>query len=218
MNKTLLLIPILCSLALNAPAQKQGEAVSKRDVLLSKGKPSLYITFERVGGIKPTSTRLAAVTSSREVTVSSPSSAADNEDNQVIWLRFHNNSCWAISFPTDSLYIGPKTTLLRLNDGRGVLAPREGLEVNVQYQAEPEPGVASVSLPIIRRADVLSNTWLASGRSVIFAVSREHLKKDLRVYVPFNYEWETAEHDSGGGEPEHRVYFRASDLPKKLQR
>lgn len=216
MNKALLLILFLCGLSLIAPAQQQQRGVIKRDVLLSKGKPSLYITFERFGDIKPTLNRLGGVTSSRDVTVRSPSSAPNNEQSQVVWLRFHNNSCWAITFPTDSLYIGPKTALIRLNDGRGALAPREGVEVNVRYRVEAEAGAASISTPVIQRTDVLSNTWLASGRSVIFAVSREHLKKDLKIYIPFHYEWETAEHDSGSAEPEHHVYFQAADLPKEL--
>jgi hypothetical protein len=51
---------------------------------------------------------------------------------------------------------------------------------------------------------------------VIFIVPREHLAKNLKVYVSYAYEWETAERDYGNKEPEHRVYFRAADLPPSL--
>jgi hypothetical protein len=67
------------------------------------------------------------------------------------------------------------------------------------------------------RGHVFSTSWLPSGRSVNFSVPREHLAKHLGVYVSFKYEWATAENDSGNNEPEHRVYFRASDLPAKSE-
>lgn len=65
--------------------------------------------------------------------------------------------------------------------------------------------------------DVFSSAWLPSGSSVIFSVPREQLSKNLAVFVRFNYEWEYGNRTFRTNEPEHRVYFRASDLTKTLQ-
>jgi hypothetical protein len=67
------------------------------------------------------------------------------------------------------------------------------------------------------QGDVFSSAWLPPGSSIIFSVPREHLSPDLMIFIRFNYEWEYGERTFGSDEPEHRVYFRASDLPKKLQ-
>jgi hypothetical protein len=108
---------------------------------------------------------------------------AGRENTEVVWLRLHNNTRWAINIPTDSLYIRPKTTLIRLGDGRGALAPREGIEVNIRYEVEAEQNARMIRPPVIRRADILSSTWLASERSIIFVVPREYLAKNLMTDV-----------------------------------
>jgi hypothetical protein len=216
MKNALLIILALCSFIAIASAQKKEPSIAKSDVLLSKDKPTLYITFERTGKIRLASPRLMVTNVSSE-RADIRTVETNQEESEVVWLRLHNNTCWAISFPTESLYIGAKTTMIRLSDGRAALAPREGLEVNARYEVEAERNSEIVKLPIIRRADVMSNTWLAPGHSVTFAVSRDHLAKSLMIYIPFNYEWESGEQDRGSGEPEHRIYFRASDLPELIR-
>jgi len=54
---------------------------------------------------------------------------------------------------------------------------------------------------------MMSSVFIPSGKSLIFAVRREHLKKYLRVFVLYSYEWETAEKTTNFEEPRHRVYF-----------
>lgn len=88
------------TLAVPVPSQQSTPQVTKKDVLVSNDKPTVYITFERSGPRNPV---FAA------------------ESNQGIWLRLHNNTRWAINFSTLSLYIGEKIAPLRLGDGRGVL-------------------------------------------------------------------------------------------------
>ncbi|MGH9768144.1 MAG: hypothetical protein ACREAB_11970 [Blastocatellia bacterium] len=226
-NNVLLVITVLCSFALAVLAQQKDKTITKADVLLSKGDPTIHITFESVGRLSPKPTKLIATDSTNQ---EAQWPITNEGDIQIVRLRLHNNTRWAISFSTDSLYIGPQTTPLRLGDGRGALGLRDGIEVNVRYGIEPETGVEfvkapggsvniipiEVKLPVINRSDVSSTSWLPSGRSVIFIVPREHLAKNLKVYVPFAYEWETAERDYGTKEPEHRVYFRAADLPKNI--
>lgn len=211
MNKIFLCVVLFCGFALVVPAQQQRPSITKADVILSKDKPTVYVSFERAGERKP---------------------VYAGESNQGIWLRLHNNTRWAISFCTESLYVGTKITPLRLSDGRGALGLREGVEISPCYEVEAVRSYESVrtsdggwhiekpvnvpTVPVGTRGHVFSTSWLPSGRAVIFSIPREHLAKYLAIYVSFAYEWETAERDYGNKEPEHRVYFRAADLPPNL--
>ena len=185
----------------------------KADVVVTKGNPTVYITFERAGTRKPLDA---------------------GESERGIWLRLHNNTPWSISFCTPGLYLGSRIEPYRLSDGRGALGLREGVEIHAchgveqvsYYQSEKTPNrginmnesVRVQNIPVgYNRGHVFSAAWLPPGRSVVLSVPREHLAKHLGVYLSFKYEWETAENDSGNNEPEHRVYFRASDLPKTFQ-
>lgn len=229
MSKVSLAVLFLFVLAMAVSAQHKEPCGTQSGILLSKEKPTIYITFERVGKVKPTPTRLAATDTTQE-----KSDDQDDESIQVVWLRLHNNTRWAINFATDSLYVGPKITPMRLCDGRGALGLRTGIEVNVRYEVEAVSGYESVRTsdggliinspvdvpkpPVINRSDVFSTSWLPAGGSVIFSVPREHLvAKHLAIYIPYNYEWEYGERIFRSDEPQHRVYFRASDLPEKMQ-
>jgi hypothetical protein len=228
MNKISLAVLVLALLAMTVSAQQRESCGTKAGILLAKDKPTIYITFERAGKVKPTPIRLAA-------TDTSPGQSDDqnSESIQVVWLRLHNNTRWAINFPTDSLYVGPKITPIRLCDGRGALGLRTDIEVNVRYEVEAVSGYESVRTsdgglimnspvdaakpPVINRSDMFSTSWLPPGGSVIFSVPREHLTERLAIYIPYNYEWEYGERIFRSDEPQHRVYFRASDLPEKVQ-
>jgi hypothetical protein len=213
MKNMFLAIYIICSLAMSIAAQQKECCQSKTDVIFSRDKPTIYLSFEGLERRKPEPARLAA-----------PDTAADRAQeqisgevtSQVMRFRLHNNTRWAISFSTDSLYVGSKTTPLPLDDGRGVLGLRDGAEVNIRYGVEAEPG-AETKIPLPRdRIDVYSTSWLPSGRSVTFVVPREYGVKGRRIYVSFNYQWETTERDNGSSEPEHRAYFRMADLPRNI--
>lgn len=192
---------------------QQNVALKKADVLVTKGHPTVYFTFERAGTRKPLDA---------------------GESGRGIWLRLHNNTPWSISFCTPGLYLGSRIESYRLRDGRGALGLREGAEIYAchgveqvsYYESETtasgginmNESVRVQNIPVgYNRGHVFSTSWLPPGRSVILSVPREHLAKHLGVYLSFKYEWETAENDSGNNEPEHRVYFRASDLPEKIQ-
>src|SRR5687768_9340737 len=102
MNKMGLSVLVLSVLAATVSAQQGESCGTKAGILLAKDKPTIYITFERAGKVNPMPTRLAATdTSPRQ------SDDQNNENIQVVWLRLHNNTRWAINFPTDSLYVGP---------------------------------------------------------------------------------------------------------------
>jgi hypothetical protein len=40
------------------------------------------------------------------------------------------------------------------------------------------------------------------------------LRRNLQVFLPFKYEWETTEENRGYGEPEHRAYFGWAEFEK----
>jgi len=219
MSKISLVVLVLC-VAVSASAQCKAPCGTEIGITLMKDKPTIHITFERMGRLRPTPTRLAAADKRREML-----DDQDKEGVQVVWLRLHNNSRWAINFATDSLYVGSTITPIRLCDGRGALGLRTDVAVNARYEIEAVRGYESVQtsnggllirspvdapkVPVLNRSDMYSTSWLPAGGSVIFSVPREHLAKQLAIYVPYTYEWEVR-----SDEPQHRVYFRASDLPK----
>jgi len=179
---------------------------------LSNTKPTVYLTFERAGNREPVHT---------------------SESRLGIWLRLHNNTKWAINFCTPGLYLPPRVAPRYLADDRSVLALKEGVEISICHGVEqirryewnfgPPKGARNNSSAKAKRqvgydtGDVSSSTWLPSGTSVVFSVPAEHLSEDLAIFLRFNYEWEFRDRSYTRDEPEHRVYFRAAELPKKLQ-
>jgi hypothetical protein len=70
---------------------------------------------------------------------------------------------------------------------------------------------------LVLYSDMYSESWLPSGRSILFSVPREQMVGNFTIYLSFNYEWEYGERTFRPDEPQHRVYFRASDLSAQLQ-
>jgi len=192
-------------------AQQMQLAVNNEKVSLEKDRPTVYLIFEREGKREPVHA---------------------SESNQGIWLRLHNNTKWAINFCTLSLYIPPKVAPVHLADGRSVLGLNNGVEVSMchgveqlkRYERQLARKGETKHKESIKESerqvgydtgDMSSSAWLPSGSSVVFSVPREHLSKDLAIFVRFNYEWEYGERTFRSDEPEHRVYFYGSDLPDK---
>jgi len=212
MNNVLIVILILDSFVLNMFYVQQVSSAVGRNAGSTEKRPSLYISFERAGERKPVYAQ---------------------ESNQGVWLRLHNDTRWGVKFCTESLYIGTKVTPFSLSDGRNALGLRDGIEVNMchgveqidHFRSYKTPNgkmvmnelVKVANLPVgYNRGDVFSTAWLPPGHSIVFSVPREHLAKYLGVYIKFNYEWECDERTCRSDEPEHRVYFRAADLPPNL--
>ena len=53
---------------------------------------------------------------------------------------------------------------------------------------------------------------IASQDSILFSIPIEHLRKGLKIYVEFSYEWELTKSGNISNEPHHRVYFRGGDI------
>ena len=163
------------------PTFAQNERLGRiqENVRIIKDKPTIYISFERLGRREPLKT---------------------GESNQGVWLRIHNNTNWSITFSAFGV-------------------PHSLGDMGVYYEIEAEPEISLSDVPIgYRPIDVYSTIVLHPKESVGFSVPREHLAKGLGIYVKFNYEWEKRKgYVNIEGEPEHRVYFRYLDLPKKVQ-
>jgi hypothetical protein len=193
MRKIFFALLIACNLpAISLPLQVSGPAPDS-DIRISKEHPAIYITFERRGkAINPMKSRMAET----------GETSKSKEKGEDYWLRLHNNSRWAILFPTWSLYFGKKVPPYRLSDGKSILGLSDGMEVNTKYQVVEDDGRV-----VPYGGDSYSQSWLPPGRSVIFSVSREHLSKGRSIYVYFNYEWESGQVYSNNLAPEHRAMY-----------
>jgi hypothetical protein len=193
MQRFVFVLLLFTRVATPSSAQQVSHATSNDDIRLSKDQPAIYLTFERRGkGIDPMQTRMAEA----------GNTSKSKEKGQDIWLRLHNNTRWAILFPTWSLYIGPRVAPFRLSDGSNVLALNDGMEVSAKYNVEESDGRI-----VPYGIDVSSQSWLAPGRSIIFSVDREHLSRGRSIYVYFTYEWERRQTYSNNLSPEHRSMY-----------
>jgi hypothetical protein len=61
-------------------------------------------------------------------------------------------------------------------------------KVSIPEKPNVEEEKCQVSIPA--GCHVCSIIQLRSGESLIFSVPRDYLCKNLKIYVPFNYEWE----------------------------
>jgi len=177
MKLTICILAILL-LSLNALPQKTSSghrnATTKRGTThIKTNKPHVFISFERQGKIAP---------------------LFEGESDSRIWLRFNNNSKWAISIcsnPTPIAYG----------------------HVELSYEIERHEGVEDY--PSSRGSDTCGYLSLRSGQSILFSIPKEHLKKGLLVKVSFHYSWEF---DSDGSisdlEPKHFCLFYSTDVPK----
>lgn len=198
MKKTFVIALIMYCLFPVTFAYTNNMIEEEEDVRLRKDKPTVYITFERTGERRP---------------------LEEGESNKGVWLRLHNNTRWKIKIAAFNVPESPSS-------------PKDGKEVGLYYEVEmvnhsgegqfvrgakeSSKTKENSDLPIgYRKGGVISHTWIQPGDSLIFSIPREHLTKDLKIYVGFQYEWEKRKGYVGiDGEPEHHVYFSSNDLPK----
>ncbi len=183
MRDLILFISFALRLALLAPCSPA------TDMLLDTSRPSVYIEHEQFAA---------------------PSNATGQAP---VWLRLHNNTRWAVSIRTESLYVGDNVQPLRLMNGKGVLAIRSGITVSPCYAVEEIPGESSSTtshsineepyrrLRLGNACTVGSTSWIPSGGTIRFHIPSEHLSLGRRISIDFEYEWENAR------SVEHRVLF-----------
>jgi len=115
------------------------------------------------------------------------------DDKERIWLRLHNNSRWPI----------------RLDMG-GV--PAEYGDARLFFD-----GLANGEVIFRDRCHACSTNLMSPGKSILFNVSRRDLGVGRAIRVKFSYGWEQWDDVTAGREPEHYVYFYASQLPQQFQ-
>ncbi len=178
-------------------SQQKSVCENTKDYRLDEKNPSVYITFERFGKANGDwkQSKIGDISDK-----SNDKSKIENGDD--VWLRLHNNSCWDISFQTDSLYISKVASIE--NSGKpkivfGVL--QDGAIANIQYRIEEQN-----RKQVLYGSDMSSLSTLQSGKSGLFCVFKEHLSNSRSIYVNFNYEWQK-DNWSNNLAPLHRSFF-----------
>lgn len=194
-------------------AQEKSATPAKIKFQIDKSKPSVYLTFERLGGEKP-------MVKSKE------------DKSERISLRLHNNTSLPIAVGANGNFTNDTLLPITLSDGGKGDALPDSAEVEVCYEAEAMPQMTAeeffkIQVPnqvpsyysckwtAKRRAR--GDIWIPAGSSIIFSVPKEFLAKNLKVYTVFNYEWESDKGQMNANEPVHQVYFYSTDLPYELQ-
>lgn len=205
MQSIILYLMILWVSPEGAPAQRSKSHSPRQDIRISKRSPTIFITFERFG-------KAVDLAETRMLETGDPDKQSQENRrenlNEVIWLRLHNNTRGAITFSTNSFYSGARTVMYSLSDGSRAFGLGEGMEISLQYDIEEADG-----RKVQYGLDKSYGSLLPPGRSIVFSVLREHLSNGRSVYVPFKYEWERLERGLLEHGPEHRIYYRSSDLP-----
>lgn len=111
------------------------------------------------------------------------------QDKKKVYLRMYNNTVWHISVVADELY--PPKTPIKLRNGINTYAAPNDKEISLQYRVEKWAlPWENVKVPQIAYPDNGFGNWIASQDSILFSVPIEYIRKDLQVFVRFNYEWE----------------------------
>jgi hypothetical protein len=213
MKVTILIFLSVICVTLATYSQEKTASVSETKFQPDKSKPSVYITFERLGGNKPL--------------------VKSNEDNsERISLRLQNNTSLPLAVEADGEYTINTLLSITLSDGGKGYALPNGAEVEVCFEAEAMPQMtaedfAKIKVPkqipsyysckwtVKRRGR--GNVWVLPGNSIVFSVPRDFLAKNLKIYTLFNYEWESENGQMKANEPQHQVFFYSTDLPYKLR-
>jgi len=212
MRSILLVIVLIFGLTAVTPAQKRKPHLARRSVRILKAKPTVYITFVRFGKREPTH---------------------NNESDEGVWLRVHNNTRWTLLFGGYGAYTAKDEEVSMFYGVEEVPKPRDRFIIMPPLPQRPifdRPPVQAqpTETPKVEKEekdcdappgewgiDVVGLIPLPPGKSLLFSVPLETLCKNLKIYIEYNYAWERKNYyDNYGDEPQHRVYFYGSDLPK----
>jgi hypothetical protein len=213
--KTILSIVIALSVPIATLGQRMPVQGSKRKAAASN--PSVYLSFVRLGNREPVHT---------------------DESGKRVWLRLHNNTRWSLVlnaygaggrvFATGKeeevgMFYGveefhPRSEVMISEAPRYPMAvPVPGSDPDWNKRPDPIPPRIEEDCPALA-ADwcihLCSLITLPPGKSLVFSVPRETLCKNLRIYLLFNYSWETRNGFVVENAPEHRVYFNGTELLK----
>ncbi|MFL6230781.1 MAG: hypothetical protein ACJ741_18560 [Pyrinomonadaceae bacterium] len=162
--------------------------------IVRAGKPALFISYDSAG-----------------------------DDQRYVRLRINNNSTCVMVIET--IDINPEAEAYKssfkrqVTNVRGNLVvkyvfdpPREGVLIPVVYDHQDVANGKALEPGMSILGDIKFTLNIPADRSVIFQVRAEYLRKDFRIAVPFNYEWERGT----GNEAAHHLYYYAQDLPPRV--
>jgi len=131
----------------------------------------------------------------------------------TIRLSFNNNTIWHTSITTEKSYFFTSKPITLYNGAKGHAIP-PGEKVVVAYDVERDPLLTEkrVKVPKIEHPYQMGGGRVTSTDYVFIDVAAKYLKKGLRIWVEFSYEWEGTPSGNLSLEPRHRVYFRAGDI------
>jgi hypothetical protein len=154
-----------------------------------------------------------------------------DKERGSVKLRLHNWTAWDIRIPVEMNFPGKANGLEIVKSAK---AHPDGAEAPVRYYLEeydPGPWMQTTEasgrksppdepkhppVPKFQRVDFMTEWWIPKNQSIVFEVPKEHLARNVELYVYLRYEWESLGTEVLDG-PVHLVYFRGIDLPKKIQ-
>jgi hypothetical protein len=154
-----------------------------------------------------------------------------DKDHGSVKLRLHNWTAWDIRVPVEMNFPGKASGVEIVKSAK---THPDGAEAPVRYYLEeydPGPWMQTTDasghksppdepkhppVPKFQRFDFMTEWWIPKNQSIVFAVPKEHLARNVELYVYLRYEWEDLGAEALDG-PVHLVYFRGIDLPKKIQ-
>jgi len=227
--KLISVFAFLLLLTMQLFSQNKVVADNSNSILVDDKKPAVYLEFVKTG---------ICNNGNYFTTISvSPCEKKSDLDEQfeAVWVRFVNNTRWAIMLDVQKASVPPAINPMDLSNKRTVSAAKDGAELDIIYDIESETGCdfhvevpkgepckrRETTVPSYYRRGFSGNVFVPSNQSVIFAVNQAHLKKYLTTYVLYNYEWEI----SKSGQPslprydsQHRIYFSWFDLETGLKK
>jgi hypothetical protein len=135
------------------------------------------------------------------------------QDEKNIYLRMHNNTIWQIIIGAEKSYFPTSRPITLRNGNRGYAVPSNE-EVPLHYYIEKDEleNLKKTKIPQKEPYYLNQGGRIVSGDSIRFSVPVDHLRKGLKIYVGFGYEWELSKPGDINREAEHRVYFRGGDI------
>lgn len=178
-----ILVNVVIAQNSNEEKQKVLKAKAPSKIKLVADKPNLSIDFEKQGEWQP---------------------FREGESGKGFWLRLHNNMKYSIRFCAFGVAEGVQ---LAFHEKDSQLIVKYDVEVTDSSLFDK----TKRDVPIgFNTGDFCHYFELDSGKSVLFAVSKEHLEKGLSIKIPFHYEWE----EDWENNPTHFVYFNSLKIPK----
>jgi hypothetical protein len=129
--------------------------------------------------------------------------AFERYDGDLVWLRLLNNSRWAVAIFTEEPFSVAPAKWGGQRDALGLL---DNAVVSPAYHIERYPYEESVD----HNGCTFSESWIPSGRSIVFNAPRLPLTYPATLRVSFRYEWEL----DYAPEPGHYVWFSGHQLPR----